>query len=132
MTLTGPMDESVISSSSSGDGSIINLAFLDVADDHRTPTPTDGATQETPRPTTSTTASTRAMALPRGVRVLLDEAVSFLESTRGEITLTTATQPLPRSRSLPHCPHRIPSSQITTHYVTPSTRVTRNTRSRLN
>ena len=27
------MDESVISSSSSGDGSIINLAFLDVADE---------------------------------------------------------------------------------------------------
>ena len=57
MTLTGPMDESVISSSSSGVGSILNLAFLDVADDHRTRTPTDNATHETPRPKTSITST---------------------------------------------------------------------------
>ena len=131
-TPTGPMDETVISSSPSGDGSIINLAFLQAADDERTPTPTDDATQETPRPTASTTASARAMALPREVRVLLGEAVSFLESTKGEITLTTATQPVPSSRSLPRRPQRIPSSQITNHHVTPSPRVTRNTRSRSN
>ena len=129
MTLTGSMDESVISSSPSGDGSIINLAFLDATNGHRTPAPTDAAVQGTPRPTAPTT-STRAKVLPRGVRVLLDEAVSFLESTRGEITLTTASQPLPSSRSLPRCPHRIPSSQITTHCVTPSTCVTRNARGR--
>ena len=129
---SGPMDETVISSSSSGDGSIINLAFLQVADDQRIPTPTDDATQETPRPTASTTASARAMALPREVRVLLGEAVSFLESTKGEITLTTATQPVPSSRSLPRRPQRIPSSQITNHHVTPSPHVIRNTRSRSN
>ena len=98
---------------------------------HRTPASTDAAVQGTPRPTVPTT-STRTKVLPRGVRVLLDEAVGFLESTRGEITLTTASQPLPSSRSLPRGPHRIPSSQITTHCVNPSTRVTRKARSRLN
>ena len=73
----------------------------------RTPAPTDDAVQETPRPTTPTTS---ARAQPREVRVLLEEAVSFLESTRGEITLTTASQSFPSSRTLPRCPHRIPSS----------------------
>ena len=129
-TPTGPMDETVISSSSSGDGSIINLAFLQVADDQRIPTPTDDATQEASRPTASTTASTRRMALSREVRALLEEAVSFTESTEGEITITTASQPVPSSRSLPRRPRRIPSSQISSHHVSPSPHVTRNTRSR--
>ena len=131
-TPTGPMDETAISSSPSGDDSIINLAFLQAADDERTPTPTDDATQETSRPTASTTASTRGMALSREVRVLLGEAVSFIESTEGEITTTTASQPVPSSRSLPRRPRRIPSSQITNHHVSPSPHVTRNTRSRSN
>ena len=131
MTLTGSIDEFLNSSSPSGDGSIINLAFLEAPNGHRTPASTDAAVQGSPRPTVPTTL-TRAKVLPRGVRVLLDEAVGFLESTRGEITLTTASQPLPSSRSLPRGPHRIPSSQITTHCVDPSIRVTRNARSRLN
>ena len=105
---------------------------MQAADDERTPTPTDDDTQETSRPTASTTASTRGMVLSREVRVLLGEAVSFLESSKGEITLTTATQPVPSSRSLPRRPQRIPSSQITNHHVTPSPHVIRNTLSRSN
>ena len=129
MTLTGSIDEFLNSSSTSGDGSI-NLASLDAPNGHRTPASTDAATQGSPRPTASTT-STRAKILHREVRVLLDEAVDFLESTKREITLTTSSQPLSISRSLPRGPHRIPSSQITTHNVNPSTRVTRKARSKL-
>ena len=73
----------------------------------------------------------RPKVLPRGVRVLLGEAVNFLESTRGEITLTTASQPTPSFRALPRAPHRIINTQVTPHYEIPFTCATRNAR-RLN
>ena len=126
MTLTGSIDEFLNSSSMSGDGSI-NLASLDAPNGHRTPASTDVATQGTPRPTSSST-TTREEVLPRRVRVLVDEAAGFLESTKGKIAHTTCSQPI--SRSLPHGTYRIPSSQISVHSVNSSPRVTRKARSK--
>ena len=79
--LIGSMDESHISSSASGTGSPMNLAFLDTTNDHLKSASID-VVQGAPSLLTSTT-TLRWKGLPSELRLLMADAVNFLETSRG-------------------------------------------------
>ena len=110
----------------------MNLASLDATNGPLALASIDAALQGTSSPSASKMPS-REKRLPIDIRLLMEEAVNFLETPREEISLTPSFQSFPRSMVLPHASPRNTCSQVTPHnYGIPSTRFPRNARSRHN